>query len=86
MTQPIFNKALKPLKPPEVFHKKAVLKIFTMFIVKYLSWSLFLNNVAGLNTCNIANLLRTSILENICERLPLSYVDITGKVKAECQN
>ena len=71
MRQPIFNKALKSIKPLEVLHEKAVLKIFTMFIGKYLCWSLFLNNVAGLNTCNIAKLLKTSILENICERLPL---------------
>ena len=54
-------------QPLEVFHEKAVLKNFAIFIGKTLSWSLFL-----INTVNMAEFLRTAILKNICERLRLN--------------
>ena len=67
----------------QVFNKKAVLKNFAIFTEKHLRWSLFLNKNAGLQssnftkkrlqhrffTENIEKFLRTSVLENICERL-----------------
>ena len=56
-------------QPLEVFHEKAVLKNFAIFIGKTLSWSLFL-----INTVNMAEFLRTAILKNICERLLLNVV------------
>ena len=56
-------------QPLEVFHEKAVLKNFAIFIGKTLSWSPFL-----INTVNMAEFLRTAILKNICERLLLNVV------------
>ena len=69
----------------KVFYKKAVLKIFPIFIEKHLCWSLFSNKNAGLQACNfikkrlqhrcllanIAKFLGTSIQKNIRERLLL---------------
>ena len=57
--------------------KKAVLENFAIFTGKHLSWSVFFNKVAGLQTCNfikkrlerrcfpknVAKFLRTSILK-----------------------
>ena len=40
-------------QPPEVFYKKIVLKKFTIFKKKYLCWSLFSNNVAGLKPATL---------------------------------
>ena len=65
--------------------KKGLLKNFAEFTGKYLSQSLFFNKVAGLRPAtllkkrlwhkcfpmNIAKILRTPILKNICERLLL---------------
>ena len=67
----------------QVFYKNAVVKIFAKYIKKRLCLSLFLNKNAGLLywnfikkqlqhrsfPVNIAKILRTSILRNICERL-----------------
>ena len=64
---------------------KGVLIIFGKFTAKHLSQKLFFNKVAGLRPVtlwigrqwyrcfpmNFAKLLRTPILKNICERLPL---------------
>ena len=71
-----------------VLQKKTVLKNFSIFTEKNLCCSPFLNRAAGPQTCNfiknrlqhryfpvnIAKFLRTSILENICERLLLYIV------------
>ena len=56
--------------------KKAVLKFFAIFIEKTLSWSLFLIELFQ-HWCfpvNIAKILRTPILKNICERLLLNVI------------
>ena len=56
--------------------KKAVLKIFAIFIGKNLSWNLVLIKLSQ-HRCfpvNIAKFLRTPILTNICERLLLNVV------------
>ena len=56
--------------------KKAVLKFFAIFIEKTLSWSLFLIELFQ-HRCfpvNIAKILRTPILKNICERLLLNVI------------
>ena len=56
--------------------KKAVLKFFAIFIEKTLSWSLFLIELFqhGCFPVNIAKILRTPILKNICERLLLNVI------------
>ena len=38
-------------QPPEVFHKKAILKHFVIFTGKRLCWGLFFNKVTGHQTC-----------------------------------
>ena len=67
----------------QVFYKKVVVKNFAIFTEKPLRWSLFLNKNAGLQPwnfikkgfqhrffhMNLAKILRTPALENICERL-----------------
>ena len=79
-------------QPPDVFYKKVVLKNFAIFTGKHLCWSFFwieLQTWRSLNfinkrlyhkcfPVNIAKILRTPILKNICERLLLNvfYVEI----------
>ena len=72
-------------QPLDVFYKKAVPKNFAMLIIKHLCWRPVFNKVGGFQVCsfikkklqrryfpmNIAKFFRTSILKNICKRLPL---------------
>ena len=72
-------------EPPEVLYEKAVLKNFAKFTGKHLCLSHFFNKVAGLQACNfiekrpqhscfpvnVAKILRTPILKNICKLLLL---------------
>ena len=53
-------------QPPDVFYEKTVIKNFAKFTEKYLYWSLFRH---GCFPLNIAKFLRTTILENIWERM-----------------
>ena len=67
----------------KVTRLRPAIKNFAIFIEKHLRWSLFLNKNVGFQSWNfikkrlqhrffpvtIAKLLRTSVLENICERL-----------------
>ena len=53
-------------QPPDVFYEKTVIKNFAKFTEKYLYWSLFQH---GCFPLNIAKFLRTTILENIWERM-----------------
>ena len=66
-------------QPPEVFYKKRVLKNFTTFTLKHLSWDLVLIKLQPFRPVNIANFLRTPILKNICERLLLNISTKIGK-------
>ena len=66
-------------QPPKVFYKRAVLKNLAIFTGKHLCWSLFLIKLLYQkrlqHRClpvNIAKFLRTSILKNIYERMPLN--------------
>ena len=68
-------------QPPEVFHKRTVLKSFSIFTGKCLCWSLFFAQVADLQFCNfikkrfrcrcfsvnITKILKTAILNKICK-------------------
>ena len=70
-----------------MFYKKAVLKNFAVFAEKHLYWSVFFNKIRGLRPINllkkrlqhrcfpvnIAKLLRTAILKNVCEGLFLYF-------------
>ena len=61
-------------QPLECSIKKAVLKNFAIFIVKILSWSLFLTKLFQ-HRCfpvNIAKFLSTPILKSICQQLLLN--------------
>ena len=53
-------------QPPDVFYEKTVIKNYAKFTEKYLYWSLFRH---GCFPLNIAKFLRTTILENIWERM-----------------
>ena len=78
-------KLLEKCNEQKVFYKTTVLNNFEIFTEKYLCWCLFFNKNAGLQACNfienrlqhrcflvnIAKLLSTPILKNICERLIL---------------
>ena len=66
-----------------VFHKKAIFTNFAIFIGLHLCWGVFINENADLQSCNfikkrlhqwcfpvnIAKILRTPVLKNICEQL-----------------
>ena len=70
-------------QPPEVLYEKAVLKSFATFTGKYLCWRLFLIKLQFFRPehsyfpVNIAKVLRTPILKNICERLLLNEDQLT---------
>ena len=62
-------------QPQEVFYKKVVLKNFGNFTEKQLCWSLLFDETSG--QCfpvKFAKILRTPILNSICERLLLSVL------------
>ena len=73
-------------QPPEVFHKKSVLKKFAKITGKRQCQSLFFNKFAGLRSAtllkkrlwhrhfsvNFAQFVSIPILKNICERLFLA--------------
>ena len=67
--------------PLEVFYKKAVLKIFAIYIGKHLCWSFFLMKLFQhmYFPVNIAKFLRTSILKNTHDRLLLNVVFKSNK-------
>ena len=74
-------------QPPELFYKKAVVKIFLIFSRKHLSWSLSFSKIAGVRPATllkkrpqqrcfpveIVTFLRTPIMKNIWERLFLCF-------------
>ena len=81
----------------QVLYKKVVLKSFEIFTTKYLSWSfsvikacIIIKERLQHRCCpvNIAKLLRTPILKNICKRLlltfnNLSWISKTGENRVE---
>ena len=82
---------------PVVFCKKAVLKIFPVFIGKHLCWSFFLTRLHAFKpavllkrdsiqhwcfSVNIAKFFRTPILNNICQRLLL--IPLVGTFENVC--
>ena len=75
-------------KPLEMFYKKGLLKYFTNFTRKHLRWSNFLIKFTATDLfikkrlrhrcflVEFAKFLKTPILKNICERLPLYILNI----------